>query len=105
MPISQFQQFKLNVIQLTDLSRDALHLYAGLIIFFMVALLHRRQLSSKLAIAAVVLVAFAAELFDARDDIFIRGYWRVGASLPDIVNTVFWPLIIWLMARFKVWKN
>ncbi|WP_445114921.1 hypothetical protein [Acinetobacter sp. WZC-1] len=105
MHLSSFQEFKIYIIHLTGLDRDALHIYAGLLVFFIVAFFHKRQLKSQLAMWAVVIVAVAAELFDARDDLFNHGYWRVGASLHDIINTSFWPLMIWLMAKFKLWKG
>ncbi|WP_228147067.1 hypothetical protein [Acinetobacter sp. ANC 3832] len=69
------------------------------------AFLHHRQLKSHFAIWAVVIVAVGYELFDARDDLINHGYWRIGASMHDIINTIFWPLMIWLMAKFKVWKG
>lgn len=105
MYLSKFQEFKIYIVHFTDLARDALHIYAGLLVFFIVAFLHHRQLKSHFAIWAVVIVAVGCELFDARDDLINHGYWRVGASMHDIINTIFWPLMIWLMAKFKVWKG
>ena len=102
---STFQQFKIYIVNLTDLARDALHIYAGLLVFFMVAFLHQRQLKSVWAILAVIVIAIGCELLDARDDLIHHGYWRVGASLHDILNTCFWPFMIWLMARFKVYQG
>lgn len=105
MYLSNFQELKIYIVNFTDLARDALHIYAGLLVFFIVAFCHHRQLKSKFAIWAVILIAVGCELFDARDDLINHGYWRVGASMHDIINTIFWPLVIWLMARFKVWKG
>jgi hypothetical protein len=95
---SKFQEFKI-YINLTDLTRDALHIYAGLLIF-----LDKRQLKSIWALFAVVLIAIGAELLDARDDLINYGYWRFDASLHDILNTIFWPLVLWLIAKFKLLK-
>lgn len=105
MYLSTFQELKIYVVNFTELSRDALYIYAGLVLFFIVAFFHHRQLKSKWAILAVLIVAIAAELFDARNDLIKHGYWRVGASMHDMINTIFWPLLIWLMARFRVWKG
>lgn len=104
MYLSKFQEFKIYIVNFTDLARDALHIYAGLLVFFIVAFLHKRQLKSVWALLAVIGVAIGCELLDARDDWINHGYWRVDASLHDIVNPCFWPLLIWLMARFKVFK-
>ncbi|MGE4315370.1 hypothetical protein [Acinetobacter sp.] len=105
MYLSKFQELKIYIVNFTELSRDALHMYAGLMLFFIVAFFHHRQLKSKWAIWTVLIVAIAAELFDARDNLINHGLWRIGASLHDIINTIFWPLLIWLMARFRLWKG
>ncbi|VTX95111.1 Uncharacterised protein [Acinetobacter ursingii] len=98
---SKFQEFKIYIVNLT---RDALHIYAGLLIFFCVAFLDKRQLKSIWALFAVVLIAISAELLGARDDLINYGYWRFDASLHDILNTIFWPLVLWLIAKFKILK-
>ncbi|MGC3818811.1 hypothetical protein [Acinetobacter sp. G11] len=105
MYLSKFQELKIYIVNFTELSRDALHMYAGLMLFFIVAFFHHRQLKSKWSIWTVLIVAIAAELFDARDNLINHGLWRIGASLHDIINTIFWPLLIWLMARFRLWKG
>ncbi|WP_291355515.1 MULTISPECIES: hypothetical protein [unclassified Acinetobacter] len=105
MYLSKFQELKIDITNFTELSRDALHIYAGLTLFFIVAFFHHHQLKSKWAIGAVLIAAVVAELFDAHDDLINYGYWHIGASLHDIINTIFWPLVIWLMARFRVWKG
>ena len=101
---SNFQEFKIYIDHLIDFKRDALHIYAGLLVFFCVAFLDKRQLKSIWALFAVVLTAIGAELLDARDDLINYGYWRFDASLHDILNTIFWPLVLWLIAKFKILK-
>ncbi|WP_228268759.1 hypothetical protein [Acinetobacter ursingii] len=81
-----------------------MHIYAGLLFVFCVAFLDKRQLKSIWALFAVVLIAIGAELLDARDDLINYGYWRFDASLHDILNTIFWPLVLWLIAKFKILK-
>lgn len=46
----------------------------------------------------VVLVACIGEVLDMRDDISSPGYWRWAASLHDIVNTSFWPFVLYFFA-------
>ena len=41
----------------------------------------------------------------AHDDLIHRGYWRVSASVHDILNTCFWPFVIWFMVRFRVYQG
>ncbi|WP_252406796.1 hypothetical protein [Acinetobacter terrae] len=78
MYLSKFQELKIYIVNFTDLSRDALHIYGGLWVFFIVAFFHHRQLKSYFAIWAVVIVAIGAELFDARDDLINHGLWLLG---------------------------
>ncbi|MFW1666139.1 hypothetical protein [Acinetobacter ursingii] len=101
---SKFQEFKIYIVHFTHLARDALHIYAGLLVFLCVAFLDKRQLKSIWALFAVILVAIGAELLDARDDFINLGYWRFDASLHDILNTIFWPCMLWLIAKFRILK-
>jgi hypothetical protein len=99
METSWYQAAKLVLISTLGLSRDALHVHVGLGIFMIAALLLRRPLSSPLPLALVFVAAVAGEGLDLRDDLGTLGYWRWQASLGDIVNTVFWPFVVWLLAR------
>jgi len=88
----------------TQLSSDALLVYLGLCIYFIVALCHQRQLKSKYAIWAVLLLSLMIELFGARHDILDRGYWRIGESLHDMVSMSLMPLLLWLSVHYRVWR-
>ncbi len=100
MEISLVQQIKLGIVDGLGLSRDALHIHAGLMAFFLTALVFRKPLGSILPCLGATLVALAIELLDARDDFRAFGYWRWEASLHDIINTVIWPVAIVFFSRF-----
>src|SRR5687768_14023418 len=84
----------------TGLTRDALHIHLGLAAMLLAALLFRRSLRSLLpwfvAFAACVLV----EAADLRDDIASYGYLRWRHSVHDLVNSMIWPTVLLLVARF-----
>jgi hypothetical protein len=101
MAMSTFQSMKHEIIQFASLSKDALHIYVGMGVFLIGSALAQKGLRSMFAILAVACVAALGELLDARDDIRMHGHWRVMASLHDFVNTVFWPLMLWLLARYS----
>jgi hypothetical protein len=82
MTTSTFQAAKLEVVSLLGLSKDALHVHAGLLSFIAAAVLLRKPLNSATPITLALAVACIAEIFDARDDILGLGYWRVGAGSP-----------------------
>ena len=97
---SLVQSFKLSVIGFTGLSKDALHIYAGLIVWLLAAALFRKSITTLKPWLAVLVVALGIEAFDAFDDWVGLGYWRVSASVHDVLNTLFWPTVFALLARF-----
>lgn len=105
METSTTQLLKLWLMHSIGLSRDALHIYVGLIVFFASAFVLRRQIGTWLPVLAVALVAIVGELFDLRDDLNTFGYWRWYASLHDIVNTLFWPALISLLAHTRLFAR
>jgi hypothetical protein len=100
MTTSTVQAIKLAIVAATGLSKDALHIYVGLGVYLLAALALRKRLQSLAALLAVVLVACLGEVLDMRDDIHSLGYWRWSASLHDVVNTSFWPFVLFSLGRW-----
>jgi hypothetical protein len=94
------QSLKLDIIGFSGLSKDALHVYLGLTVWLLAAALFRRSIATLRPWLAVLVVALGIEAFDAFDDWVDLGRWRYKASLHDIVNTMFWPTVLTLLARF-----
>ena len=98
--MSAFQQWKLWLVQLAGLPKDALHIYAGLAVFLLTALLLRRPLKSRLPILAVIVAALAGEAWDMLDThaagraIVWPSHWH------DLWNTSLAPVILFLLARY-----
>jgi hypothetical protein len=101
METSIVQATKHAIVTATGLEKDALHVYVGLTVFFVVAVLFKKSLRSLWPCLVVLAVAIAGEILDMRDDLASLGYWRWKASLHDLVNTQFWPVVILLLARFS----
>jgi hypothetical protein len=105
MATSAFQSAKLEIVSALGLSKDALHIYVGLLVFFAAVAILRKSLRSLIPLVLVLAIAVLAEAFDARDDIADLGHWRIKASIRDILNTMFWPAILCVLARYtKVLK-
>ena len=94
------QALKLDIVGFTGLSKDALHIYVGLGVWLLAAALFRRSITALRPWLAVLVVACVIEAFDAFDDWVQLGRWRYMASLHDVVNTLFWPTVLALLARF-----
>lgn len=95
------QVAKTMLVEMFGLERDALHVYVGLTVYLLTAILFRLKLSDLRAVAAVFLAAVAGELVD-----LFRGLWP-GEMPPwqstwhDVWNTMFWPTVLCLLARFR----
>lgn len=105
MSTSFYQNFKLHFLSLVHLSKDAVHIYIGLFVFFIYILLFRKSLSSLKGLVPVLLLAIAMEVLDLRDDFHSLGHFRWGASFHDTINTLFWPFVIVLLFKLKLIKS
>lgn len=90
------------VVHWTGLSRDALHTQIGLVLLFATCLISRRRIDSWLPVLAVIAAALLSEVFDRQRDIARYGVWDRSGSIHDVVNTVFWPIVLWIMVRTGV---
>ena len=100
MAMSTFQGYKHEVVQFAALSKDALHIYVGLTVFLLIAAIARNGLRSTVALLAVLGIAIAGEILDLRDEFRAHEQLKWWASLHDLLNTCFWPLVLWLLARY-----
>lgn len=83
---------KVSLGKALGLSKAALHMNAGLAIFVLMALLLRQRMRSPLPLAEVAMAAVLNEAVD---------YFATPSdfSLRDMANTIFWPLVLFLVAR------
>lgn len=83
------------------LSKDAVHIYIGMIVFLAAVVLWKRGQIFWRCLIPVLLVAAGMEAFDLVDDWRSFGYLRWNASLHDFVNTSFWPVVIVLLVKLR----
>lgn len=100
--MSAFQDAKLWLVATLGLSKDALHICVGLTIFLLVASLFRLKLSDPKPLAAVLLAAIAGEVWDIYDTDRIGAPQIWAGNWHDIRNTLFWPLVLFLLARYTL---
>jgi hypothetical protein len=101
MAMSAFQSMEHEIVQVASLSKDALHIYVGMTVFLIGTALAQKGLRSVFPLLAVLALALLGEMLDARDDFHKYGHWRVMASLHDLINTMFWPTALWLLASYS----
>jgi uncharacterized membrane-anchored protein len=94
-----WQQIKDVIEAWTGLERDALHIYAALLVQVAAALVLRRTLAHWLPWLAVLLLAVANEISDALDDRLVEA-WEIQAGLHDLWNTMLLPSLVMLLVRF-----
>ena len=78
----------------TGATEDLLHVHFGVLIFVVVAVLFRRRMHSLWPVSMVWAFALVNELVD-----YFALEWRLDTSALDVLNTVFWPTILFLVAR------
>jgi len=105
MKTSLYQLIKIHVLSFFHLSKDASHIYIGLIIFFLYVFLFRKSFRSLKTLIPVLLLSVGMELLDLRDDFNSFGHFRWSASLHDILNTLFWPSFIVLFFKLGLIKS
>ena len=105
MNTSQYQMLKIHIQSILPLSKDAIHVHLGLWVFFLWAILFKKPLKSFKTILPVLALSLVMEMLDLRDDFTAFGRFRWWASLHDIINTVFWPLLIVLIFKLKLIKR
>ena len=88
------------------LGKDALHIYVGLAVFLASAAVFRWPIRSWRPWIAALCAALAGEIWDLRDTFTFGGTLRLEANLKDVLNTIFWPTMLMLLARWtKILKR
>jgi hypothetical protein len=94
-----WEQVKNAIAIWTELERDALHIYAAVLLQIGSAALLRRSLASPLPWLAVLAAALGNEALDMRRDGLFEE-WERTAALHDLWNSMVVPTILLLLARF-----
>jgi hypothetical protein len=93
------EAIKAAVAAWTGLERDALHIYAAIIIQLGSAALLRRTLASLWPWLIVLALALTNEWLDMHRDNLVED-WEKAAALHDLWNTMLLPTLLLLVVRF-----
>ncbi len=106
MESSGYQNLKLVILEILHLSKDAIHIHVGLIIFCLGVVIWRRGRLDYMNLLPVFITAGAMEFLDLRDDLVSFDHMRWASSAHDVINTVLWPTIIVITCKhLKIQKN
>jgi hypothetical protein len=94
-----WEAIKQAVAAWTELERDALHIYAAVLIQIGAAALLRRTLASPWPWLVVLAFALANEWLDMNRDALVEA-WEKEAALHDLWNSMLLPTLLMLVARF-----
>ena len=97
--MSPLQQTKFFIVNHVHLAKDALHIYVALVLFLGSAALFRWPLKSWRPWLLVLIAALIGEAWDLRDSLVYHTRIELGGNLKDILNTIFWPTVLVLLAR------
>ncbi len=92
--------FKLLVVAVTGLNRDALHVLTGFASVLVVAVMLRRSLASPLPWLILAIAACLNEYYDLRYERWPDLWQQYAASGQDLLTTMLIPTILLLLARF-----
>ena len=98
--MSVFQTIKIALGEQLHLSKDAMHIYVGLAVQLGAALLLRTSIRHWRPLLLVLAVAVAGEAWDIYDRLDRGTGLRWARHAHDIVNTAFWPTVLFLLARY-----
>lgn len=99
MTVADWLLFKTELVRATALSRDALHIYLGLLAHVGAALLLRRRLGDWLPWLAVLALAVGNEVADLWVDIWPEHAFQAASAIHDLVNTMILPTAVLAFAR------
>ena len=101
MEIPSYPELKHLIVSIVVLAKDAIHIYIGFFCLLASVILLRRPLASYWTLLPGFIVSCAMEVLDIRYNYFLKGSANLAASLHDLVNTNFIPLLLVTLTRWK----
>ena len=106
--MSEYQEAKRIIVSILELSKDSIHMHVGLIVFFLAVVFWKKGSIEARCLIPVAIVASLMEILDLRYDYVSLGHFRlkaITASIHDLINTTFWPVVIVVLAWMGKLQN
>jgi hypothetical protein len=85
----------------TGMADSLLHVHAGMAVLILTRLVTRRSLATPVPL----LVVFVAEVANEVLDRLHYGSWRWLDTTSDVINTMFWPTVLYVGLRLRRVRN
>ena len=105
-----FTVFKIDIIEITGLAKDALHIYVGvgvylLCLIVLFPIIKKQGIRSFMALIVVTGIALLGEYLDNRHIILPKGLLALSASdvmasLHDLMNTCLLPVVLYALTKW-----
>jgi hypothetical protein len=93
--MQRYASYKEEITVYTGMTEDLLHVHLGLAIFVVTALLLRHRMRSPWPLAVVAIISLVNEVVDY----LTHEIWEWQPNVLDLLNTLFWPMVLFLLAR------
>ena len=97
MIIDFYRPLSTEISLMTGASDSLAHVHGGMVILILARILTRRSLATWTPFLFVLSAALMKEIADR----IAHGQWRMPDTAFDIINTIFWPLILMLGLRWR----
>ncbi|MBB5713381.1 hypothetical protein [Sphingomonas aerophila] len=81
----------------TGMADFVLHIHAGMAVLILARLITRRSLSTPIPLLVVVAAEACNEILDRLH----YGSWRPADTTADVINTLFWPTVLFIGLRLR----
>lgn len=96
-----FEQMKVLIVDFTGLNADALHVYFGLVFFFLMAIPYRHRGLRWWMLLPTLIISILTEVLDRRYQLSLLGVWSWSQSVHDIVNTNLIPVVLYALLKWR----
>jgi hypothetical protein len=98
--VSAYAQFTQEIVNVTGMTRPMLHMHAGMAIY----LLSQFALGTRRGSFLAIMLVLQAELFNELMNKLYNRTWRWPDTREDIALTLFWPIMCYLVSKYRRWR-
>lgn len=94
-----YQDFKLVIIGIVQLSKDAIHIHVGFFALMATLLLTRKKMHQASVLLGPLILSSMMEILDIWGELSVGRRANIPASVHDLINTNLIPVVLYFWAR------